>query len=175
MLERCRTRLFTGDGKGKTTSALGLGWGAVTRGLKVYMVQFLKRPHTSGEHFVPEPLSRLFTIIPGGRGRFIGTRQCEPEDREAGQLALKQAHEAMASGDYGMVILDEAMAAVHKKVIDLPQLLEFISTRPDNVELVITGRNAPPEVIRVADVVIEMKKVKHYFDTGRSAIKGIDY
>jgi cob(I)alamin adenosyltransferase len=175
MLERCQTCLYTGDGKGKTTAALGRGWGAVSRGLKVYMVQFLKRPNTSGEHFVPETVSSLFTIIPMGRGRFIRNRQCEPEDRDAGQLALRQAHEAMLSGNYGMVILDEAMAAVHKQVIDLPQLLDFISVRPDNVELVITGRNAPPEVLRVADVVVEMKKVKHHFDTGHKATKGIDY
>jgi cob(I)alamin adenosyltransferase len=175
MLEKRQTCVYTGDGKGKTTAALGRGLGAMSRGSKVYMVQFLKRPNTSGEHFIPEALASQFTIIPTGRGRFIANRQCEPEDRVAGQLALTQAQEAMFSGAYAMVILDEAIVAVHKKVIDLTQLLEFISTKPENVELVITGRNAPHDVIDVADVVIEMRKIKHHFDKGFRASKGIDY
>ncbi|MGB6063833.1 MAG: cob(I)yrinic acid a,c-diamide adenosyltransferase [Desulfomonilaceae bacterium] len=175
MLERCLTCLYTGDGKGKTTAALGRGLDAVSRGSKVYMVQFLKRPNTSGEHFASKSLSTLFTIIPTGRGQFIVNRQSVPEDREVGQVALKQAYDAMLSGDYGMVILDEATAAIRKQVIDLTQLLDFISAKPENVELVITGRKAPSDVINVADVVIEMKKVKHHYDRGLRAIKGIDY
>jgi len=175
MGEKCHISVYTGDGKGKTTTALGRGFEAVLGGSKVYMIQFLKRPKTSGEHFIPEPLSNRFTIVPTGRGRFIRNRQCEPEDRDAGQLALKQAQIAMLSGDYHMIILDEATVAVHKNVIDLSQLLDFIATRPDNVELVITGRYAPPEVLNIADLVIEMKKVKHYFDAGHKATKGIDF
>jgi len=139
------------------------------------MVQFLKRPKTSGEHFLPKDVSELFTIRPTGRGRFMVNRQSEAEDRGAGQLALKLAYEAMLSGDYGMVILDEAAAAIRRKVIDLAQLLDFISSKPENVEVAITGRNVPPDVISVADVVIEMKKVKHHFDKGLRATKGIDY
>ena len=175
MLEKCHICVYTGDGKGKTTTALGRGLDAVLSGSKVYMVQFLKRPQTSGEHFLPQTLSSVFTIVPTGRGGFIRDRECEPEDREAGQLALKQAQTAMLSRDYNMVILDEALVAIRKQVIDLTQLLDFISTKPDDVELVITGRYAPPEVINVADEVIEMKKIKHHFDQGREATKGIDY
>ena len=175
MFERCPTCLYTGDGKGKTTAALGRCLDAVSRGSKVYMVQFLKRPNTAGEHFTPESLSGLFTIVPAGIGQFIVRRQSGPEDREVAQTALKQAYDAMLSGDYGMVILDEAMAALRKQVIDLTQILDFISAKPENVELVITGRKAPPDVISLADIVIEMKKVKHHFDKGLRAIKGIDY
>ena len=175
MHENPRISVYTGDGKGKTTTALGRGFEAVLSGLKVYMVQFLKRPQTSGEHFIPESLSALFTIVPMGRGRFIRNRECEPEDRDAGQLALKQAQVAMLSGDYDMVILDEATVAVYKNVIDLTQLLDFIATKPDNVELVITGRHAPPEVIDMAGTVVEMRKVKHHFDSGHKATKGIDF
>lgn len=175
MCEKSRICVYTGDGKGKTTTALGRGFEAVLNGSKVYMIQFLKRPQTSGEHFITESLSTLFTIVPTGRGGFIRNRECEPEDREAGQLALKQAQLAMLSGDYGMIILDEAAVAVYKNVIDLTQLLDFIATKPSNVELVITGRHAPPELIDMADTVIEMRKVKHHFDAGHKATKGIDF
>ncbi|HMK34760.1 MAG TPA: cob(I)yrinic acid a,c-diamide adenosyltransferase [Desulfomonilaceae bacterium] len=175
MPEKRRIFVYTGDGKGKTTAALGRGLGPISRGLKVYMVQFLKRPNTSGEHFVPAALSSLFTIKPMGRGRFIANRPSEPEDRVMGQLALKQARNAMLSGEYATVILDEATAAVRKKVIDLPQLLDFMASKPEGVELVITGRHAPSDIIRVADVVIEMKKIRHHFDKGCKARKGIDY
>lgn len=175
MLQRGHICVYTGNGKGKTTAALGRGLAAVSQGSRVYMVQFLKRPQTSGEHFVPESVASLFTIIPAGRGGFIGYRECEPEDRYAGRFALSQAREAMFSGAYGMIILDEAMAAVRKEVIELQQLLDFISDKPESIELIITGREAPSEVIGVADVVIEMKKIKHHFDKGLRATKGIDY
>jgi cob(I)alamin adenosyltransferase len=175
MRNQGHVRVYTGDGKGKTTSALGFGFGAVAQGLKVFMIQFLKRPRTSGEHFLAQPLSSLFTIKPMGRGGFIKRRQCEPEDRVQGQLALEEARDAMLSGEYGVIILDEANVAVYKGVIDLDQLLEFIRSRPQDVDLVITGRNARPEVIELADIVVEVEKVKHHFDKGWRARKGIDF
>ena len=175
MRENGQVRVYTGDGKGKTTSALGFGFGAVAQGLKVFMVQFLKRPKTSGEHFLTEPVSSLFTIRPMGRGGFIKRRLCEPADRDQGQLALEEASLAMLSGEYAVIILDEANVAVNKGVIDLDQLLELIRTKPRNVDLVITGRNARPEVMELADVVFEVTKVKHHFDQGLKASKGIDF
>ena len=175
MLEKGHIRVYTGDGKGKTTAALGLACMAIARDRRVFMVQFLKRPNTSGEHFAAEAVSSLFTIRPMGRGGFIGQRQLEPEDLSAGQQALEEAREAMLGGDYAMIILDEANVAVHKGVIDLKQLLDFMAAKPENVVLVITGRSAHPDVIDLADVVVEMKKIKHYFDEGVKPIKGIDY
>jgi cob(I)alamin adenosyltransferase len=175
MLEEGQIHVYTGDGKGKTTAALGLACMAISRDLRVFMVQFLKRPNTSGEHFAAEALSPLFTIKPMGRGGFIGRRQFEPEDRAVGQRALEEAREAMLGGEYAMIILDEANVAVHFGVIDLKQLLDFVSAKPENVVLVITGRNAHPDVIDLADVVVEMKKIKHYFDNGVKPMKGIDY
>jgi cob(I)alamin adenosyltransferase len=175
MLENGQIRVYTGDGKGKTTAALGLACMAISRNLRVFMVQFLKRPNTSGEYFAAEAISPLFTIKPMGRGGFIGRRQLEPEDRDAGQRGLEKAREAMLGGDYAMIILDESNVAVHYGVIDLKQLLDFMAAKPENVVLVITGRNAHPDVIDLADVVVEMKKIKHYFDDGVKPIKGIDY
>jgi cob(I)alamin adenosyltransferase len=175
MLQNGQIRVYTGDGKGKTTAALGLAWTAISRGLRVFMVQFLKPPDSSGEHFAAKTVSSVFKIRPMGRGGFIGKRKLEPEDRAAGQRALKEAREAILGGDYAVIIFDEANVAVHKKVIDVRQLLDFIAVKPENVELVITGRNAPPEVIDLADAVIEMTKIKHPFDKGLKARKGIDY
>ena len=175
MLQDGQIRVYTGDGKGKTTAALGLAWMAISRGLKVFMVQFLKAPDTSGEHFAAKQFSPLFTIRPMGRRGFIGRRRLEPEDRAAGQRALEEAREAMLGGDYAMIILDEANVAVDLKVIEVQQLLDLIAAKPENVQLVITGRNAPPEVVDLADTVIEMTKIKHPFDKGLRARKGIDY
>lgn len=175
MLRGGYVRVHTGDGKGKTTAALGLGLSAISKGLKVFMVQFLKRPQSSGEHFAAMEVSTLFKIRPMGKGGFILRRQPKPEERAAGQEALEEARQAMLSRDYAVIILDEANVAVDKKIIDLQQLLDLIAVRPENVDLIITGRNAPAEVIDQADVVVEMKKIKHPFDRGLRARKGIDY
>jgi len=168
-------RVHTGNGKGKTTAALGLGLSAISQGLKVFMVQFLKRPQSSGEHFAAMAVSPLFEMRPMGTGGFILKRQCKAEERAAGQQALEEARHAMFSGDYAMIILDEANVAVDKKIIDLQQLLDLIASKPETVDLVITGRNARSEVMQSADVVVEMKKIKHPFDRGLRARKGIDY
>jgi len=175
MIEKGLTYVFTGDGKGKTTAALGLAWRAVSRGLKVCMVQFLKTPYTSGEHFAADLLSPMFTIRPMGRNGFIGDRPLEPEDFSAADAALEAARAAICSGEYGVVILDEANVAVHKKILDVKKLLEVMADKPSDLVLVVTGRNAHRDVIDLADVVVEMKKIKHYFDKGVRAVEGIDY
>src|SRR5271157_4552104 len=126
MLQKARIRVYTGDGEGKTTAALGLAWMAISRGLRVFMVQFLKPPDSSAEHFAAKIFSSLFKIRPMGRGGFIDKRKPEPKDRAAGQQALEEAREAMLGGDYAMIILDEANVAVHRKVINVRDLLDFI-------------------------------------------------
>ena len=116
MLQEGQIRVYTGDGKGKTTAALGLAWMAISRGLRVFMVQFLKPPDSSGEHFAAKIFSSLFKIRPMGRGGFIGKRKLEPEDQAAGRRALEEARDAMLGGDYDLIILDEANVGSTRKL-----------------------------------------------------------
>lgn len=168
-------QVFTGEGKGKTTAALGLAWRAIGRGLKVFMVQFLKAPETSGEHFAAEAFAPLLTIKPMGRKGFIRRRGCEPLDTVMAEVALEEARSAMLSGRYDMIILDEINMAVYLGLIKLQDILEFMKSKPENVELVLTGRYAHPGIIELADYVLEMKKIKHHFDSGMPAREGIEY
>jgi cob(I)alamin adenosyltransferase len=173
--ETGKIQVFTGDGKGKTTAALGLAWRAIGRGLKVFMVQFLKAPDTSGEHFAAKAFAPLFTIKPMGKEGFIRRRGCDPLDQIMAEMALEEAREAMLSGEYDLIILDEINVAVHLGLLNVTDLLELIDLKPEKVELVLTGRYAHPGVIERADMVLEMKKIKHHFDKGVMARKGIEY
>jgi cob(I)alamin adenosyltransferase len=168
-------QVFTGEGKGKTTAALGLAWRAVGRGLRVFIVQFLKAPDTSGEHFAAKAFAPLLTIKPMGRKGFIRRRGSEPEDTEMAQKALEEARSAMLGGEYDMIILDEVNVAVHLGLVKVEELVDFMKSRPENVELVLTGRYANPAVMELADSVLEMKKIKHHFDSGIPAREGIEY
>ncbi len=170
-----KVQIFTGEGKGKTTAAVGLACRAVGRGLKVFMVQFLKAPDTSGEHFAAKAFEPMFIIKPMGRNGFIRRRGCEPLDTMLAEAALAEARSAMLGGEYDVIILDEVNYAVHFGLISVEDVLEFMDSRPENIELVFTGRYANPEVIRRADMVLEMTKIKHHFDKGVGARKGIEY
>jgi len=169
-----KIRVFTGEGKGKTTAAVGLAVLAVGRGFKVFMVQFLKAPGTTGEQIAIKSLAPKIIIKPMGRKGFI---RCggEPMDVAMAKHALDEARSTMLSGNFDMIVLDEVNVAVHLGLIDVQDILDLMNSKPDNVELVLTGRDARPEVINRADVVIEMKKIKHQFDQGVKAQKGIDY
>jgi cob(I)alamin adenosyltransferase len=175
MEETSRVHVFTGEGKGKTTAAVGLAWCAIGRGLKVFMVQFLKAPDTSGEHFAAKAFEPMFTIKPMGRKGFIRGRGGDPLDKSLAARALGEARTAMLSGDYDMVILDEINVAVNLGLVPIEDVLDFMDARPDGVEIVFTGRDAHPDVIERADSVLEMKKIKHPFDQGVAARKGIEY
>lgn len=175
MAEKGAIHVYTGDGKGKTTAALGLAWRALGRGLKVCMVQFMKAPNTCGEHSFAETLAPMFSIRPMGRKGFIGDRPLEPEDISSAESALASARRAMLSGEYDVIILDEANVAVHKRLLKLEKLLALMADKPNEIVLVLTGRNAHPDVIDNADVVVEIKKIKHHFDKGVRAVEGIDY
>jgi cob(I)alamin adenosyltransferase len=170
-----KIQVFTGEGKGKTTAALGLALRAIGRGFKVFMVQFLKAPGTSGEHLAVQSLAPMMVIKPMGRNGFIFRQEYEPLDTTMAELALKEARNAMSSGLYDVVILDEVNLAVHLGLIGVQDLLDLMDSKPENVELVFTGRYAHPEVISRADAVQEMKKIKHHFDKGVKARKGIEY
>jgi cob(I)alamin adenosyltransferase len=175
MTETGKIQVFTGEGKGKTTAALGLAWRAIGRGLKVFMVQFMKAPDTSGEHFAAKAFAPMMTIKPMGRKGFIVGRGCDPLDAVMAELALEEARNAMLGGEYDVIILDEINVAVNFGIVDVKNVLELLEAKPKKVEMVLTGRYAHPEVITHADVVLEMKKIKHHYDNGVAAREGIEY
>jgi cob(I)alamin adenosyltransferase len=167
-------QVYTGNGKGKTTAALGLALRAAGHGFKTYMAQFLKGQPT-GEIEAAKRLDPLIRIEQFGREGFITVKDGpEDEDVSRAKAGLARALEAMLSGDYQIVILDEVNTAVHFKILPEKDVLDFIDQRPAAVELVLTGRYAPGSFINRADLVTEMKAVKHYFDRGIKAREGIE-
>lgn len=166
-------QVYTGNGKGKTTAALGLCLRAVGRGLNVCFFQFIKGGGPYGEQLVAEKLAPLFTIIQTGRPGWVNTRDISA-DRAAAQAALQQAREIISSGAYDVVVLDELNGALGFGLVDLEQVLELIALRPPQMELVITGRNAHEQVIAAADLVTEMREIKHYYKAGVPARAGIE-
>jgi cob(I)alamin adenosyltransferase len=167
-------QVYTGDGKGKTTAALGLALRAAGRGFRTYIAQFLKaRP--AGEIEAAKKLAPLIRIEQCGREGFITvTDGPEDEDLERAKAGLAKALEAMLSGEYRIVVLDEVNTAVHFGVLPEADVLAFIGRRPIAVELVLTGRYAPASFVERADLVTEMRAVKHYFDRGVKARQGIE-
>ncbi len=169
--ERGCVQVYTGDGKGKTTAALGLALRAAGAGLRVFIGQFVKGMEYSElralERF-PEIEVRRY-----GRECFID-REPEPEDIEAARAGLADAREELLSGRWDIVILDEANIATFFKLFPVEELLALIAERPACVELVITGRRADPRVIEAADLVTEMREVKHYYQCGVPCRKGIE-
>ncbi len=168
-------QVYTGEGKGKTTAALGLAWRAIGRGLRVFILQFLKGPETSGEQFAAKAFAPMLTMKQMGRKGFIRRRKCEPQDALMAQRGLEEARAAMLSGDHDIVILDEINVVVHLGLLDPEAVLELMDAKPKNVELVLTGRYAHPKIVDRADCVLEMKKIKHHFDRGVAAREGIEY
>lgn len=165
-------QVYTGDGKGKTTAALGLALRAAGAGLKVYIGQFMKTGAYS-EVRALKRFSDLITIEQFGTGKFVKGSPA-PEDIEAARSGLEKARGAMGSGQYGLIILEEANVAVNFGLFSVEGLLNLIADKPEAVEIVITGRGACPEIIDRADLVTEMKSVKHYFDKGVTARTGIE-
>ena len=172
-LERGCTQIYTGNGKGKTTAALGLALRAVGRGLSVCFFQFIKGSGKYGEHLAAEKLAPLMTIIQTGRPGWVNTNDIT-EDRTVAQEALVQARQLLTSGKYDLFICDEINGAVGFGLIDVEQVLELIATRPEKSELVLTGRNADPRTIEAADLVTEMCEIKHYYQAGVPARSGIE-
>ena len=164
--------IYTGDGKGKTTAALGLALRAAGAGLSVYIAQFLKK----GEYSEIKALRRLsdrITVQQFGLGRFVRGKP-QKEDIEAAANGLQTVKDVMAAEKHQVIVLDEANVAVACGLFPLQALLEIIALKPEGVELVITGRGAPPEVIDQADLVSEIKSLKHYFEKGVGARIGIE-
>ena len=172
-LEKACVHVYTGDGKGKSTAAFGLALRAAGAGMKVFIAQFTKG-RTCSEHKAFEKLRDMITLKQFGRNEFICHKPSEEDLRDA-RRGLDESRTALASGQYGLVILDEANIAVHFGLITVEELLDLIASRPKNVELVITGRNADDRIIEKADLVTEMVNIKHYHEKGLPARKGIEY
>lgn len=165
-------QVYTGDGKGKTTAALGLSVRAAGAGLKVFIAQFVKM----GEYSEIKALKRfadLITVEQFGLGRFIKGPP-SAGDVKAAQKGLAKVKAVMASGEHQVVILEEANVAVKLKLLSVQDLVDIIAAKPEDVELIITGRGADPEIIAKADLVTEMREIKHYFQQGVAARVGIE-
>lgn len=166
-------QIYTGNGKGKTTAALGLCLRAVGRGLRVCFFQFIKGGGPYGEQLIAEKLAPLFVIVQTGLPGWVNIKDTS-SDRAAAQAALLQARTILTSGDFDLVVLDELNGALDFGLVDLEQVMELIALRPPQVELIITGRNAHPQVVAVADLVTEMREIKHYYKAGVPARSGIE-
>ena len=171
-LKKGYVHIYTGDGKGKTTAAFGLALRAAGAGMKVFIAQFLKAL-PSHECTLLSRLSDSITITQYGRDCLIKGEPTD-EDRTLARQGLHAVHEALASGKYDLIILDEVTVAVFFKLLSVDDILEVITKKPPQTELVITGRKADPRLIEAADLVTEMKEVKHYYTRGVQARTGIE-
>ncbi len=172
-MRRGYVQVYTGNGKGKTTAALGLALRAAGAGLKVFIVQFIKKRRCS-EHKMLERFGGLITIRQHGRG-FLLKRKANRSDVSEAQAGLGEVREAIASREFDVVILDEANVAVNCNLLSVDDLIELMEAKPKNIEMIITGRYADEKVIQMADLVTEMKEIKHYRKKGVKARAGIEF
>jgi cob(I)alamin adenosyltransferase len=167
-------QVYTGNGKGKTTAALGLALRAAGHGIKTYFCQFLKG-QDYGEISAVQKLSPLITIEQFGRKGFIHvTENPDQEDIQRAQKGLRQCYRMMKSGEYRIMVLDEVNVAVHFNLFSEEEIHDFLDEKPEDLEVILTGRYAPESFLERADLVTEMKEVKHYYRKGIQARKGIE-
>ncbi len=175
MQSKAYAHLYTGHGKGKTTAALGLALRAAGHGMRSIVIQFMKGQHY-GELDAVKKLDGLITIEQHGSAAF-----CKPDDENIeehhryAREALERSRDTLYGGTYPIVILDEIVTAHLFKLVSLSEILGLLKGRPSGVELVLTGRGAPKELIDACDLVTEMQEVKHYYTTGVEAREGIEY
>jgi cob(I)alamin adenosyltransferase len=173
-LKQGLVQVFTGEGKGKTSAALGTIMRAVGNGLRVYLVFFLKYDPSLGECNILKQLPGV-TFSKFGQKEFVDPKHITPEQIELAGQAFASAKKAVFSGDYDLVVMDELNLALSGNMVPLDDVIRLTKEKPPNVEIIITGRFAPPELIEAADLVTEMVKIKHPFDKGIPARKGIEY
>ena len=173
-LETGLVQVYTGDGKGKTSAAFGVALRAIGRGLRVYIIQFIKGGFDYGELYAIKRLASL-KLKAFGRGKFITEKPPEEVDIKFAIEAFELAEKVVASGEYDIVVLDEINVALNLKLIEVDDVIKLAKDKPKHVELVLTGRCAPPEIVEVADLVTEMKEIKHPFRKGVPPRKGIEY
>jgi len=173
-LEKGLVQVYTGNGKGKTSAAFGSALRAVGRGLKVYVIQFIKGGFDYGELHIAERLPNLKWAA-FGRGKFITETPPSQEDVQLAREAFDLAKKVVESGEYDMVILDEINVVLNLKMISIDEVVKLVKDKPKHVELILTGRYAPARIIEAADLVTEMKEVKHPFARGVPPRKGIEF
>ena len=166
--------IFTGEGKGKTSAALGVALRALGQGLRVHIVYFMKGDFPYGEQKILSELSNV-TFERFGFQHFVDPANVKSEEKEEARKALAAGRKAMLSLEYDVVILDEVNVAIAWKLIDVDDVIKLIHDKPENIELILTGRYADPKLIELADLVTDMVKVKHPYDKGILSRKGIDY
>lgn len=174
-LQRGLIQVYTGDGKGKTTAALGLAMRAVGRGMKVVMIQFLKGGRETGELNMGRRLSPDFTIKPMGRDGFVDAASPGNRDRDLARQALKEAEGILEKKACDLLILDEINVALSLGLVDESAVMAIVEKKPRDIELILTGRSAPASIIEKADLVTTMECTKHYFNQGVKAREGIEF
>lgn len=176
LLSKGLVSIYTGSGRGKTTAALGLAMRVLGWGGRVCVIQFIKGYSDIGELKFAEQFSDRFELRQFAADDSLSISEHKLSGRrQAAESALDYAQAIIIRGDYDLVILDEINNALHYELISLTRVVETIQTKPTHVELVLTGRQAPPELIEIADYVTEMSLIKHPFDKGVTARRGIDY
>jgi len=167
-------QIYTGNGKGKTTAALGLAMRAAGHGLRTYIGQFMKGQRY-GELAAAKALSAFIKIEQFGRKGFLHVNENPgDEDIRRARIGLKKCRAAMLSKKYRIIVLDEINVALDFKLLTEPEVREFLDAKPDDVELILTGRYAPLSLVRRADLVTEMREKKHYYAKGVKARIGIE-
>lgn len=166
----------TGPGKGKTTAAMGTALRAVGNGMRVLMLQFLKGSWHYGELDAVEAFGGNFVMKQMGRGFVkVGGAETDPEDVKLVEAAWDEARAAILSGEWDMVILDEINYAIGYGMLDPAKVVEVLKQKPEMVHVILTGRNAHPSLVGIADTVTEMREVKHAYQKGILAQRGIEY
>ncbi len=172
-MEKGYIHVYTGPGKGKTTAALGLGLRAAGAGLKVHMMQFMKGRRYS-ELDAIENLAN-FTFSQHGRDKFVSKKNPEQIDIDLAKEGFANAKDMILNSKYDLLILDELNVVIDYNLVKLNDVIKIIKQKPEKLELVLTGRDAHPEIIKIADLVTEMLEIKHPYQQGVNARKGIDF
>lgn len=172
-------QVYTGNGKGKTTASLGLAMRALGRSWKVLIVMFTKGGNDYGElnsfrELSPE-ISRNLKIVQAGLDRIIYRDNQNEKDKEEILKGWELTKKAIKNHEYQLIILDEANIAIDMGILDVDEVVEELKNKPDEMEIVLTGRNAHPKIVEIAHLVSKIEPVKHYWDTGIVARKGIEY
>lgn len=172
-------QVYTGNGKGKTTASLGLAMRALGRCWKVLIIMFTKGGDDYGElnsfrNLSPE-ISKNLTIVQAGLDRIVYEQNKNADDEAEIKKGWELAKKAIQNDEYNLIILDEANIAIDLGLIDLDEVVEVLKNKPEDMEIVLTGRNANEKIIELAHLVSEIKPIKHYWDTGIVARKGIEY
>jgi cob(I)alamin adenosyltransferase len=167
--------VLTGNGKGKTTAALGIALRAAGHGMRVLILQFMKKRTNIGEIKALAKAHLPITVEQYGRRVFFKTRTCEAMDIHMANQGLEAFREAMTSGVYDLIILDEINMALDFELLKTEEVMEALEKRPPALHLVLTGRNAKKAILEIADCVTEMKEIKHHYNKGIHAQKGMEY